>query len=115
MKGKRKTPKTPGLLRWVVAENIKHRMADVYHESPNRTLSLARDSRVSHSTVQRIVGAQTGASLDNLEAIAGALKLQTYQLLIPDERFVMSAKRDPTNPLMLFHQTPARYSARRAK
>jgi DhnA family fructose-bisphosphate aldolase class Ia len=105
----------PGNLRFVVAEKVRQRMDEIYKDSSNRTLALAKDAKVSHSTVQRIIKADVGTSLDSLEAIADKLKLPTYQLLIPDERHLFSTGRDATNQPTLLHEQRTRYPVRRAK
>lgn len=83
MKGKRKTNKVPGFMRHVLAENVAGLMALHFKESRNRPKALSVRAGVSLSTVQRVLGAKTGASLDNIEAIAEVFDLSAYQLLIP--------------------------------
>lgn len=89
MKGKRKNRKIPGFMRHIVAENVRGLMDLRFRESRNRPKALseatgpAGEGRLSLSTVQRILDEETGASLDNLEAIADALDVSLYQLLIP--------------------------------
>lgn len=84
MKGIKKTPKVPGLMREIVAANLKRLMDHHMAGNPNKPKTLAGKARLSLSTVQRIVGCKTGATLDNLEALAEAFDLSVYQLLIPD-------------------------------
>lgn len=83
---KRKTPKVPGFMRVVLAENVQRLMDIHYPDSRNRPKALAKDAGVSLSTVQRILGQQggTGATLDNIEAVANAFELSAYQILIPE-------------------------------
>lgn len=89
MKGKKKTPKVAGFMRHIVADNIRQLMNARFKESGNKpkALSLATgkpgEGGLSLSTVQRILAEETGATLDNLEAIADALDVSLYQLLIP--------------------------------
>ena len=71
-------------MRQVLALNVAQLMELHYKLSTNRPRALARDAGVSLSTVQRILSAQTGASLDNVEAVAAAFQLSAYQLLIPN-------------------------------
>lgn len=52
--------------------------------SSNKPKALAISAKVSLSTVQRIIAAEVGASLDNIEAIAGVFDVSTYQLLVPN-------------------------------
>lgn len=89
MKGQKKTPKLPGFMRIVVAENVKALMALKFPDSLNQPKALAdatgkpKEGGQSLSTVQRILKGESGASLDTLEAIADALDVSLYQLLIP--------------------------------
>ena len=84
MKGKAKTPKTPGILRDVVADNIQALMNVNYRGSENKPLDLANDAGISLSSVQRILNKSVGASVDTLERISIALGVSVYQLLIPN-------------------------------
>jgi methylphosphotriester-DNA--protein-cysteine methyltransferase len=83
MKGKTKQPKVAGFMRAVLAENLRRLMDQHYKESRNRPKALAQDAGVSLSTVQRILSATVGATIDNIEAIAAVFHLSTYQLLLP--------------------------------
>lgn len=89
MKGKKKTPKAPGFMRHIVAENVRELMNLKFPEAGDKpkALSLATgkpgEGGLSKSTIQRVLAAEIGASLDNLEAIADALDVSLYQLLIP--------------------------------
>lgn len=58
-------------------------MESHYRESGNKPKALAKDAGVSLSTVQRILASETGATLDNIESIAGAFQLSAYQVLVP--------------------------------
>jgi transcriptional regulator with XRE-family HTH domain len=83
MKGQPKKRKVPGLMRAVLGRNIKLRMEVRYHDKTNKPKELATATGMSLSTVQRIMAGKTGVTLDNLEALAGALDLSAYQLLLP--------------------------------
>lgn len=62
----------------------------VFRESNNKPLALSqktgkpKEGGLSLSTIQRFLAGDTGPSLDNLEAVADALDLSLYQLLIPE-------------------------------
>lgn len=84
MPARRKTHKIPGFMRSILADNVKRVMEHHYRDSPNKPMALAKDSGLAFSTVQRILAARVGASLDNIEAIAAPLQLSTYQLLVPN-------------------------------
>lgn len=71
-------------MRSVLAENVELLMNRHFQLKSNKPKSLAEEAKVSLSTVQRIIAAEVGASLDNIEAIAGAFGLSAYQLLIPN-------------------------------
>lgn len=71
-------------MRSVLAHNVEALMHRHYSLSSNKPKALAGDAKVSLSTVQRIIAAEVGASLDNIEAIAGVFELSTYQLLAPN-------------------------------
>lgn len=82
MKGKKKTPKVPGIMRHVVARNVKKLMEHHYAESTNRPKRLAAEAGVSLSSVQRVLAAENGPNIETIEAIALALEVSPYQLLI---------------------------------
>lgn len=83
MKGKKKTPKVPGFMRTILAGNVSRLMDHQYRDSSNRPMALAKDAGVSLSTIQRVLSKESGATLDNIEAIAAAFDVSVYQLLIP--------------------------------
>ncbi len=72
------------MMRAVFAGNTNRLMARYYRNAANQPKALAKDAGVSLSTVQRILDGKTGATLDNIEAIAGAFRLSAYQLLVPN-------------------------------
>lgn len=83
---KAKTPKAPGFMREILAMNVSKMLAHHYRALPNvtaRQRALAKDSGISFSTVQRIMAKETGATIENIENIAGAFHLSAYQLLVP--------------------------------
>lgn len=78
-----KREKVPGFMREVLADNVKRLMEHHYAASSNQPKALAKDADVSLSTVQRILGKKTGATLDNIESIATAFHLSVYQIMVP--------------------------------
>jgi AraC-like DNA-binding protein len=70
-------------MREVLADNLRRLMDHHYRESTNRPKTLAKDAGVSLSTVQRILARETGATLDNIESLAGVFHLSAYQILVP--------------------------------
>jgi len=76
------------VLRFALAANVAARMVVVFHDQPNETArrkKLAAAAAVSPSTIGRILNAETGASLDNIEHIARALGCSVIDLLrLPD-------------------------------
>lgn len=83
MTGKAKRRKVPGILRSVLARNIGERLDAVYPTSANQDKALATAAGVSLSTIQRIRKAEVGASIDNIEDIAKALRTSVTSLLTP--------------------------------
>lgn len=82
----KKTPKIASFLRAIVAINLAALVDHHYGSLPNLTArqkELAGKAKLSFSTVQRIMKSETGATLDNIESLAGAFELEGYQLLIP--------------------------------
>ncbi len=71
-------------MRSVVGRNLVRLMKHHYPDSPNRPKALSKDAGVSLSTVQRVIDGETGATIDLIEALAGAFDLSVYQLLIPE-------------------------------
>lgn len=72
-----------GTIRKVLARNVVELMKQRYRDNPNRPLALAKDARLALSSVQRTIGAKTGASVDTLEALARVFRAQPFELLIP--------------------------------
>jgi transcriptional regulator with XRE-family HTH domain len=74
------------VLRRIVADNVTALMDERYASEPNKTSrqrALARDAGVSLSTVQRIVGSEVGASIDNMESLAKVFRVPPAALLTP--------------------------------
>lgn len=80
---KKKTPKIAGFMRNVLAANVDALMELRLPTYGDKISELARRAGMSRSSVQRIVRADLGASLDLIEQIAYALGVTTYQLLLP--------------------------------
>lgn len=79
---KRRRAKRVGKIRKVLAANVIELMDFRYAEHPNRPLALAKEAKLSLSSVQRTMEARTGASVDTLESIARVFGMQPFQLLI---------------------------------
>ena len=74
-------------MRTILAANLALLADQHYASMPNLTARqkhLAKEAGVSFSTVQRIMKAETGASLDNIEVLAAVFDLSAYQLLLPN-------------------------------
>lgn len=84
VKGKTKRPKVAGFMRSILAFNTQLLMDKHYEKSSNKPKALAKDSQVRMSTIQRMLKAENGASLDTIEQVAAAFNLSAYQLLIPN-------------------------------
>lgn len=71
-------------MRHVLARNVRALMDKRYAEVGDRPTALAKAANTSLSTIQRVLRAGTGASIDTIEAIASVFELSAYQLLIPE-------------------------------
>ena len=69
--------------RLILADNVNALMSDKYRQSGNKPLALAKDAKISLSSVQRILACESSASADTIDKLAKALDLMSYQLLIP--------------------------------
>lgn len=66
-----------------LADNVRQLMEEKYRMSPNKPRALAKDAGVGLYTVQRLLGASTGANLDTIEAVGKVFKAEAYELLTP--------------------------------
>lgn len=80
MTGK-KAPKSNGRLKSAFADNVKLLMDTRYPLSPNKPRSLAKDAGISLSSVQRAISGETAPTLDTVEAIADALRVDATYLI----------------------------------
>lgn len=83
-------------MRRILAANVLHLLNHHHRSLDNLTArqrALAKECGIAFSTVQRICKAETGATIENIESIAGAFHLAAYQILIPT--------LDPTNPTVI--------------
>ena len=71
---KPRKPKTPTLVRAILADNVRRLMTVKYAERGDKVTSLAKDSGLVLSTVQRLLSQETGASVDTVYLIATAPK-----------------------------------------
>lgn len=84
-------------MRTILAHNIAVRIHQVFAAAPNKDKALADAAGVSLSTVQRIRAAEVGASIDQVEALAKALRTSVAELLTPMKeirRFLLAAEPD---------------------
>lgn len=83
-----KPPKTPGMLRTVVARNLRAELDRKYGSianQTNKTKALGRAVQMSPETVRRILKGKVGLNLETLETFAEALNVAPYRLLQPSE------------------------------
>lgn len=73
----------PGQMRAILAENVGRRMEERYWQSRNKPLALAKEAKVSLSTVQRMLSKEQSTTIDTVEAFAGVFGLPAFQLLVP--------------------------------
>ena len=100
MTRKPKNPKVPAsAARGVLAQNVHNLMRRSFKESANMPLALAKAAKISLSSVQRMLSGETGATLDNIHAVAEVLDVAIYQLLIP--------YLNPNNPQVVKGASPA--------
>lgn len=97
--GSTRKRKVPGFWRSILAQNLSVLIEHRYSGSANRPMQTAKAAGVSLSTVQRILKEESGATLDNIEALAAAFDLSAYQLLIPE--------LSPANPQLVAEATAA--------
>lgn len=89
-KGKTRRKKTPSSLRNVIKQNVDALAKEVFPKAENVPVAIAEASKGARvnalikSTVQRIMAGTTSATLEQLEGLAHALNVSTYQLLIPE-------------------------------
>lgn len=76
--------KVPGIMRAVLAENVRALMEREFQEVDNKVLALAKRAGLSLSSVQRTLAGDTGASIDTIERLSVALGVSPYQLLLPE-------------------------------
>lgn len=82
-----KTPKTPGVMREVIAANLTKLLERDYAEFETitaRQRELAKDAKVGFGTIQRWMKSENGGNLDTLETLAIHFDLQVYQLMLPN-------------------------------
>ena len=95
-KPKTRRKKVPSSLRSVIAANVAARAKMVFKGAKNLPMAIrnatadAESERVAKSHIQKIIAAKTSVTLEQLDALAKALDLSAYQLLIQD--------LDPENP-----------------
>ena len=68
-------------LRRIFADNLNARMAQQFNCETDYKLELR--SGIGHSTIDRARKAQAAISLDSLEALAEALDMEPWQMLVP--------------------------------
>jgi hypothetical protein len=81
---KPKTPKIPGVMRAVLAANVRALTDHVFVAYPDRIKALVSASGVSRAQLYRVLSQDSGATIDIIERLALALDVQVYQLLVPN-------------------------------
>lgn len=112
---KSKKDKGTGVMRSVVADNLRRCMESYFKDKPhvtNRDLYLAEKAEIGLGTVQRTRDCETGASIDTLEALARVLGIAPYEFLIPSPTMqkLLAVPADPVDGL---HRAPSRIHADR--
>lgn len=81
-----KKVKAAGVARRIFSENVRRLMEVHFRESPNKPKALALAAGVTLSTIQRALSEENAQTLDTVEAIALAFKLQPHQMLVENVR-----------------------------
>ena len=76
-----KKTKVNGIIRRAFAENVNRLLVTRFPLSANRPKSLAKAAGISLSSVQRAISGETAPTLDTVEAIATALRVEAFELL----------------------------------
>lgn len=71
------------MAREILADNLARLMEHHMRDEVNRPRKLSTITGLSLSSVQRVLSAKTGPSIDTIEAVASAFGLAPYQILIP--------------------------------
>lgn len=79
-----KKRKYVGFMREILAQNVRMLIEHHYKDRDNRPRALANATGLSLSSVQRVLNAEAGASIDTIEVIANAFDLSTYHLVLPN-------------------------------
>jgi transcriptional regulator with XRE-family HTH domain len=88
-KGRTRRKKVPSSLRIVIAENVRRRAEQVFIGATNMPVAIrmatadADSERMAKSNIQKVIAGKTSITLEQLDALARALDLSPYQLLIP--------------------------------
>lgn len=83
-KGQTKKPKVAGQLRYVFAANVRALVDARFKDSRNKPMDLSKAAKVSFSTAQRILSAETGPDMETVESVANAFRIDPYRLLLPE-------------------------------
>ncbi len=102
-KGQKRT--APKGLRVIVARNLRKLM--VVHEELKTATALGKASRIGRKTVGRMMdGTEHAITLDSLEAVAGALRVLPWQMLVEDmDARALPQLRVPTGKEAEFYST----------
>lgn len=85
MATRRKRPKHRSRMRWIVSENVGTLMPQRFRQA-DKVKALAKAAGISRSSVQRVVNAQHGTSIDLIELMAEALDVMPHQLLMENRK-----------------------------
>ena len=80
MTGK-KAPKVDGNVRRTFAKHVRELLDARYKDDPNKPKALTTAAGISLSSVQRALSGETAPTLDTVEAMAGALRVEPYRLI----------------------------------
>jgi transcriptional regulator with XRE-family HTH domain len=77
----RKAPKVDGNVRKTFAKHVRELLDVRFKDDPNKPKSLSKAAGISLSSVQRALSGDTAPTLDTVEAIASALRVEPHRLI----------------------------------
>jgi AraC-like DNA-binding protein len=76
--------KSEGFMRHVLARNLRALADHHFPDETNKPKKLATITGMSASQIQRILNAELGTSIDNMERLAAVFSLSVYQVTLPN-------------------------------
>lgn len=99
--------KAPHALRGLVAANVRRFMGRPGSGAPGPA-ELGKKAKVGKRTINRLLGSENSATLDTIEAVADALGVFPYELLLPSRGFVVEEETPPPESGVIPRRTARR-------